>query len=119
MSDILSNACGGLLPLLASATSASVRGTVADRSTILLFVLFQHEIEVLENTEGLSPLSALKILKRVMGFADLFILANSSGFAELEQEKNMPTGGIIRQCLRLGRFLLWFPSEPIIRSPLP
>ncbi|CAF4275951.1 unnamed protein product, partial [Rotaria sp. Silwood2] len=83
MSEILCNACGGLLPLLASATSAS------------------HEIEILENTEGLSPLNAIKILKRVMSLADLFILANSSNFSELEQEKNMPTGGILRQCLRL------------------
>jgi hypothetical protein len=59
-------------------------------------------VEVLENTEGLSPMDALKILKRVMGFADLFILANGSSFAELEQEKNMPNGGILRQCLRLS-----------------
>lgn len=56
----------------------------------------------MENTEGLSPLNALKILKRVMSFADLFILSNTSSFAELEQEKNMPNGGILRQCLRLS-----------------
>ncbi|CAF4461459.1 unnamed protein product, partial [Adineta steineri] len=60
MSDILCNACGGLLPLLASATSAS------------------HEAEVLENSEGLSPYNALKILKRVMSLADLFILSNTT-----------------------------------------
>ena len=60
----------------------------------------------MENTEGLSPLNALKILKRVMGFADLFILSNTSNFTELEQEKNMPTGGIVRQCLRLSNSLL-------------
>ncbi|CAF3646186.1 unnamed protein product [Rotaria socialis] len=83
MAEILCNACGGLLPLLASATSAS------------------HEIEILENTEGLSPLNAMKILKRVMSLSDLFILANTSNFSELEQEKSMPTGGILRQCLRL------------------
>ncbi|UJR15136.1 hypothetical protein I4U23_002101 [Adineta vaga] len=83
MADILCNACGGLLPLLASATSAS------------------NEVEILENTEGLSPLNALKILKRVMSLADIFILANTSSFAELEQDKNMPSGGILRQCLRL------------------
>ena len=59
-------------------------------------------MEILENTEGLSPYNALKILKRVMSLADLFILANSSNFSELEQEKNMPNGGIIRQCLRLS-----------------
>jgi hypothetical protein len=37
-----------------------------------------------------------------MSLADLFILANSASFAELEQEKNMPNGGILRQCLRLS-----------------
>ncbi|CAF5021192.1 unnamed protein product, partial [Rotaria sp. Silwood1] len=83
MSEVLCNACGGLLPLLASATSAS------------------HEIEILENSEGLSSFNAIKILKRVMSLADIFILANSSNFSELEQEKNMPNGGILRQCLRL------------------
>jgi hypothetical protein len=36
-----------------------------------------------------------------MSLADLFILAYSSSFAELEHEKNMPNGGILRQCLRL------------------
>ncbi len=36
-----------------------------------------------------------------MSLADLFILAYSSSFVELEQEKNMPNGGILRQCLRL------------------
>ncbi|CAF1665852.1 unnamed protein product, partial [Adineta ricciae] len=83
MADVLCNACGGLLPLLASATSAT------------------HEIEILENTEGLSSTEALRILKRVMGLSDLFILANSGSFSELEQEKSMPSGGILRQCLRL------------------
>ncbi|CAF5085248.1 unnamed protein product, partial [Rotaria sp. Silwood1] len=61
-----------------------------------------HEIELLENTEGLSPKDALKILKRIMSLSDLFILANSGNFSELEQEKSMPNGGILRQCLRLS-----------------
>ncbi|CAF0884401.1 unnamed protein product [Adineta ricciae] len=83
MADVLCNACGGLLPLLANATSAS------------------HDVEVLENTEGLTPVNALKILKRVMSLMDLFILTNASSLAEIEQDKNMPNGGILRQCLRL------------------
>ncbi|CAF1564427.1 unnamed protein product, partial [Rotaria sp. Silwood1] len=60
-----------------------------------------HEIELLENTEGLSPKDALKILKHVMSLSDLFILANTGKFSELEQEKSMPNGEILRQCLRL------------------
>lgn len=69
---------------------------------------------MLENTEGLSQFEALRILKRVMSFADLFILANTSSFTELEQDKNMPSGGIIRQCLRLSKtnpFLRIRPSR--------
>lgn len=58
---------------------------------------------MLENTEGLSPTDALRILKRVMSLSDLFILANGGSFAELEQEKSMPNGGILRQCLRLSK----------------
>ena len=65
-------------------------------------------MEILENTEGLSSFDAIKILKRVMGFTDIFIFANTTNFSELEREKNMPSGGILRQCLRLGNkiFLL-------------
>jgi hypothetical protein len=37
-----------------------------------------------------------------MSLSDLFILANSGSFSELEQEKSMPHGGILRQCLRLS-----------------
>ncbi|CAF2115534.1 unnamed protein product [Rotaria magnacalcarata] len=64
MTNVLCNACGGLLPVLTSATSAN------------------NEIELLENTEGLSSKDALNILKRVMSLSDLFILANSGNFAE-------------------------------------
>ena len=68
---------------------------------IEFILFFKHEIEVLDNTEGLSSIDALRILKRVMSLSDLFVLANSANFSELEQEKSMPTGGILRQCLRL------------------
>ncbi|CAF2739182.1 unnamed protein product [Rotaria sp. Silwood2] len=78
MFEVFCNACGGLLPLLASVISAS------------------HEIEILENTEGLSPFNAIKILKRVMSLADLFILENSSNFSKLEQEKAIPNGRIFK-----------------------
>lgn len=31
------------------------------------------------------------------------VFATALNFSELEQEKNMPSGGILRQCLRLGK----------------
>jgi hypothetical protein len=60
----------------------------------------------MENTEGLSSSDALRILKRVMGLTDLFVLANGGSFSELEQEKSMPHGGILRQCLRLSKHFI-------------
>ncbi|CAF2676075.1 unnamed protein product [Rotaria sp. Silwood2] len=48
ISEVLCSPCGDLLPLFASAISAS------------------HEIEILENTESLSPFNTIKILKHVM-----------------------------------------------------
>ena len=39
---------------------------------------------------------------------DIVVFTSSTNFSELEQEKNMPPGGILRQCLRLGKLLLKF-----------
>ncbi|CAF4550419.1 unnamed protein product, partial [Rotaria sp. Silwood2] len=69
MSEVLCNAYGGLLSLLSSATSASVK---------LIFIISINFV-----------------------LLDLFILANSSNFSELEQEKNMSNGRMLRQYLRL------------------
>ncbi|KAI8441185.1 hypothetical protein MSG28_009418 [Choristoneura fumiferana] len=68
LADNLIIACGGLLPLLASATSPNV---------------------------------AVTFLQRLVSMADVLIFASALNFAELEAEKNMSSGGILRQCLRL------------------
>lgn len=36
---------------------------------------------------------------------DVLIFASSLGFTEIEAEKSMSSGGILRQCLRLGELL--------------
>ena len=41
-------------------------------------------------------------LQRLMQMADILVFASSTNFSELENEKSMPHGGILRQCLRLG-----------------
>ncbi len=84
LADILTNACGGLLPLLASATTAS-----------------SNEIEILENTEGMSGREGFEFLERIMLISDVIILGCNTSFADLEQEKNLPSGAIVRQSLRL------------------
>lgn len=44
---------------------------------------------------------AVSFLQRLVNMADVLIFASSLNFSELESEKNMSNGGILRQCLRL------------------
>lgn len=83
LADNLIIACGGLLPLLASATSPS------------------SELDVIEPTQGMPIEVAVSFLQRLVNMADVLIFASSLNFGELEAEKNMSSGGILRQCLRL------------------
>ncbi|KPP77129.1 hypothetical protein Z043_103467 [Scleropages formosus] len=85
MLDNVITACGGILPLLSAATSSS------------------HELENMEPSQGLSPAAASSFLQRVMALADVLLLSNTLSFVEVEAEKNMGSGGILRQCLRLGK----------------
>ncbi|NXK42076.1 LRBA protein, partial [Piprites chloris] len=86
ISQVMDNmimACGGILPLLSAATSAT------------------HELESIEPTQGLSVEASLTFLQRLINLVDVLIFASSLGFTEIESEKNMSSGGILRQCLRL------------------
>jgi len=83
LADNLIIACGGLLPLLASATSPN------------------NELDVLEPTQGMPVDVAISFLQRLVAMADVLVFASSLNFADLEAEKNMSAGGILRQCLRL------------------
>ncbi|PAV82534.1 hypothetical protein WR25_15898 isoform B [Diploscapter pachys] len=84
LSDSLIMACGGLLPLLASATSPNSELEISDAC--------QQELPI-EN--------AAVLLSRFVQLADTFIFASGVSFGELEQEKNMPSGGVLRQALRI------------------
>uniref|UniRef100_A0A8C8VDW1 Lipopolysaccharide-responsive and beige-like anchor protein n=1 Tax=Pelusios castaneus TaxID=367368 RepID=A0A8C8VDW1_9SAUR len=86
ISQVMDNmvmACGGILPLLSAATSAT------------------HELETIEPTQGLSIEASVTFLQRLISLVDVLIFASSLGFTEIESEKNMSSGGILRQCLRL------------------
>uniref|UniRef100_A0AC35G151 BEACH-type PH domain-containing protein n=1 Tax=Panagrolaimus sp. PS1159 TaxID=55785 RepID=A0AC35G151_9BILA len=84
LTDSLIMACGGLLPLLASATSPN------------------SELEIVDSTQqGLKVEDAVSFLTRFVQLADVFIFISGISFSELEHEKNMPNGGILRQSLRL------------------
>lgn len=81
--DSLIMACGGILPLLSAATSIT------------------HELESIEPTQGLTIEASVTFLQRLISLVDVLIFASSIGFTEIEAEKNMASGGILRQCLRL------------------
>uniref|UniRef100_A0A915Q760 BEACH-type PH domain-containing protein n=1 Tax=Setaria digitata TaxID=48799 RepID=A0A915Q760_9BILA len=82
--DSLVMACGGLLPLLAAATSPN------------------SELEIMDSTnQALAIGSAARLLARFVVLTDVFVFASGISFSDLEQEKNMPSGGILRQTLRL------------------
>lgn len=86
ISQVMDNmvmACGGILPLLSAATSAT------------------HELENIEPTQGLSIEASVTFLQRLISLVDVLVFASSLGFTEIEAEKNMSSGGILRQCLRL------------------
>ena len=67
-------------------------------------------MEMLEPNQGLAIEQAVSFLQRLMNMTDILVFASSLNFGELEQEKNMSSGGILRQCLRLGKLLFCFPN---------
>ena len=76
-------------------------------SIITCFFFTQGEVEMLEPNQGLPIDQAVSFLQRLMNMTDILVFASSINFGELEQEKNMSSGGILRQCLRLGEWLVF------------
>ncbi|KAM3937836.1 lipopolysaccharide-responsive and beige-like anchor protein isoform 2-T2 [Leptodactylus fuscus] len=83
ITDNMIMACGGILPLLSAATSAT------------------HELENIEPTQGLTIEASVSFLQRAISLVDVLIFASSLSFTDIEAEKNMSSGGVLRQCLRL------------------
>lgn len=61
------------------------------------------ELENIEVTQGMSAETAVTFLSRLMAMVDVLVFASSLNFSEIEAEKNMSSGGLMRQCLRLGK----------------
>ncbi|XP_066920240.1 lipopolysaccharide-responsive and beige-like anchor protein, partial [Clytia hemisphaerica] len=83
LSDSLIFCCGGLLPLMASATSTN------------------FENDVLEACGGMELESAFSFMNRVLNVVDIIAFASSINFASVETHRNMSAGGVLRQCIRL------------------
>lgn len=86
--DNLILATGGVLPILASATSPN------------------FELDVVEPSQGLSLRNAWKLFDRLIVVIDITLKINGSlsaggiSISEVESEKSMQNGGILRQFLR-------------------
>ena len=86
LSDSLIFCCGGLLPLLSTATSRNFLN------------------DVLEPCGGMSLDGSFSFLNRVMNLVDVIAFASSVSFSAVETHRNMSAGGVLRQCVRLGKF---------------
>jgi len=75
-------------------------------SLLLVEKKTQGEIEMLEPNQGLSIEQAVSFLQRLINMTDILVFASSLSFGELELEKTMNSGGILRQCLRLGEYVI-------------
>ena len=85
LTDSLIYCCGGLLPLLSSATSQNFAN------------------DVLEACGGMTLDAGFSFLNRVLNVIDVIAFASSMNFAAVESHRNMSAGGVLRQCIRLGK----------------
>ncbi|KAF8571585.1 hypothetical protein P879_00746 [Paragonimus westermani] len=79
--DVLVGACGGLLPLLAAATTAS------------------GDVGVFESIEGLSVSDAMTFVLRIAFLVD--VCTNHLDLGSIEKDRNMASGVLVRQFTRL------------------
>eukprot|EP00794_Sanderia_malayensis_P007274 gene7274-8085_t len=83
LADSLIFCCGGLLPLLSSSTSRNFAN------------------DVLQPCGGMSLDGSFSFLNRVMDLVDVIAFASSVSFSSVESHRNMPAGGVLKQCIRL------------------
>ncbi|KAJ3589733.1 hypothetical protein NHX12_010576, partial [Muraenolepis orangiensis] len=111
MVDNIIIACGGILPLLSAATSPSssknsantggAKGEEVNPLPGAGAAGGETDLENIEATQGMSSETAVTFLSRLMAMVDVLVFASSLNFSEIEAEKNMSSGGLMRQCLRL------------------
>ena len=76
--------CGDLLPLLSSVTSRD------------------YGQDVIEPCGGMTLETSFSFLNRLVSLVDVIVFTSSLAFSGVETNRNMSTGGFLRQCLRLG-----------------
>ena len=88
LSDSLIFCCGDLLPLLSSATSPD------------------FSQDVIQPCGGMHLETAFSFLNRVMSLVDTVVYTSNFSFGGVEVNRNLSTGGFLRQCTRLGEYIL-------------
>lgn len=68
--------------------------------------LCKAELDNTEATQGMTSETAIAFLSRLMVMVDVLVFSSSLNFSEIEAEKNMSSGGLMRQCLRLGEIMI-------------
>lgn len=89
LSDSLIFCSGGLLPLMASATSSNFAN------------------DVLEACGGMTLDAGFSFMNRVLNVVDVVAFSSTINFTSVETHRNMSPGGVLRQCIRLGNY--FFP----------
>ncbi len=84
LSDSMIFCCGDLLPLLSSATSPD------------------FSQDVIQPCGGMQLETAFSFLNRVMSLVDTVVYTSNFSFGGVEVNRNLSTGGFLRQCTRLG-----------------
>lgn len=77
-------------------------------------LMCKTELENIEATQGMSSETAITFLSRLMVMVDVLVFSSSLNFSEIEAEKNMSSGGLMRQCLRLGKIMIVTCAKSII-----
>lgn len=67
------------------------------------FYFHKGDIDVLEPGYGLSIERSVSLLQRVLSLADIMVIASNVSLHDLEHEKSMTSGTMLRQCLRIGK----------------
>lgn len=76
--------------------------TFVSCGSFFFFFFAKTELDNIEATQGMSSEMAITFLSRLMVMVDVLVFSSSLNFTEIEAEKNMSSGGLMRQCLRLG-----------------
>lgn len=73
---------------------------------------------MLEPGYGLSIEKSVSLLQRLLSLADIMVIASNVSLHDLEHEKNMTNGTMLRQCLRIGKVIYYvFIDDRNISDP--